>query len=99
MPSLETVTILGAAGVAIWVIWLIVKSDPGLHSNSEVDGLREDKKLLFEANALKDAALAEANATLKNILEILQNEDNSQMVELLLEILARLPDPKEEGPS
>lgn len=91
----QVVLVTGAAGALFYVLKWVV--DGKLHSHSEVAGLQADKKELFEANKLKDEAIAEATATLKSILEILENEE-SDVVRLLLEVLARLPE-HPEAPS
>lgn len=91
MLPVEAITVAGAAAVAVWVIWLVVAGK--LHTDSEVQGLREDKKALFEANTIKDTALLEANETLKSILSLLQNEtSDEEIIAMLVDILARLPE-------
>lgn len=73
MPSIEFITVLGAAGVALWVIWLIVGGK--LHSDSEVQGLRADKALLNDANVELRATLGEAIPLLRSILVLLREPE------------------------
>lgn len=66
---IQLITVLGAAGALFYVLKLIV--DGKLHSNSEVDGLRQDKKDLLVINATLLDALDKSNDQLKMIIEIL----------------------------
>jgi len=73
-PSLvQAVTVLGAAGVALWVIRLLVSNPPSLHTHSEVEGLRADKAILSDANLALRKALTDVNKDLGEILKLLQN--------------------------
>lgn len=73
MPDnpLSLVTLLGAAGALLYVLKLIV--DGKLHSSSEVDGLKQDKKDLIESNEDLTQALGAANQQLSVALGILKD--------------------------
>lgn len=73
MDPIQLITLGGAAGVSVWVIKQIV--DGKLHTHSEVEGLRADKRELFAANKLLANANAEANKLLQRILDRLEDED------------------------
>lgn len=72
MPSVEFITILGAAGVALWVIYLITSGK--LHTNSEVEGLKADKLVLLAENKELRGVNAETAPLLRDILTILRDE-------------------------
>lgn len=92
MPPIELITTLGAAGLAIWIIYLTFVKGV-LHPDSEVKGLRADKRELAEANKVLYASNKEAADTLKTILSVLEGEDSDEkIIEMLVEILARLPE-------
>ena len=57
----------GAAGALFYVLKLIV--DGRLHSTSEVDGLRQDKKDLLAANTRLAAAIERSNNLLERTLD------------------------------
>jgi hypothetical protein len=65
----QFITVLGAAGALFYVLKLIV--DGKLHSNSEIEGLRQDKKDLLAINQSLGAALDRTNAQLSSIVELL----------------------------
>lgn len=69
LPTL--ITLGGAAGALFYVLKLLV--DGKLHTNSEVDGLRLDKQHLFAANARLSSGLEKSNATLEDVLGVLQD--------------------------
>jgi hypothetical protein len=81
---IQLITVLGAAGVAIWIILLLTGKEPKLHTHSEVDGLRQDKAALFEANRGMQQAQEATNTTLADILEILREDAvNKGLAEIL----------------
>ncbi len=65
----QLVTVLGAAGALLLVLKWIV--DGKLHSNSEVSGLREDKKELLKTNSELAEAVKKSNDLLAKIIELL----------------------------
>jgi ribose/xylose/arabinose/galactoside ABC-type transport system permease subunit len=70
---IPVITTLGAAGAFFWVLnWII---NGKLHSDSEVQGLKEDKRVLFEANAELRATQAETLPLLRDILKLLNEEE------------------------
>lgn len=80
MPDVQFITVLGAAGVALWVIWLIVGGK--LHSDSEVQNLKieivghkEDKKELLQENKDLRNIQAEVAPLLREILDILRLDE------------------------
>lgn len=57
----------GAAGALFYVLRLIVEGR--LHSDSEINGLREDKKQLLAANARLATGVDHSNTLLQKVLE------------------------------
>jgi hypothetical protein len=68
----QLVTVLGAAGALLLVLKWVV--DGKLHSSSEVDGLREDKKALLAINAALSEAIDKSNDQLTMIIGLLREE-------------------------
>lgn len=74
MPDFGQLIITGgAAGALFWVLKQLV--DGKLHTHSEIEGLRADKRELFRANGVLTAANAEANKLLQKILELLEEDE------------------------
>lgn len=73
MDPIPLITITGAAGAFFWVLQWIVNGK--LHTDSEVQGLKEDKKVLFDANAELRATQAETLPLLRDILKLLNEEE------------------------
>ena len=65
----QTITILGAAGALLLVLKWIV--DGKLHSHSEVDGLKEDKKALLNTVNELSEAIRTSNEQQAKIIELL----------------------------
>lgn len=65
----QTITILGAAGALLLVLKWIV--DGKLHSHSEVDGLKEDKKALLQTVEELSEAIRTSNEQQAKIIELL----------------------------
>lgn len=83
MPTIEFFTVLGAAGVALWVIWLIVTGR--LHADSEVVnlkleivGLQKDKGDMLVENKQMRETFAEVAPLLRDILRILETEQDEE---------------------
>jgi hypothetical protein len=68
---LQFITILGAAGVMAWIL----KPMLPLHSDSEVQGLKEDKTALFTANEDLRKTQSDFVPLLRDILEILREDE------------------------
>jgi DUF1009 family protein len=68
----QMIAVLGAAGALLYVLKLIV--DGKLHSNSEVEGLRQDKKDLLAINAILTSAIDKSNDQLTMIIEMLGSD-------------------------
>ena len=64
MEPIQLIATTGAAGVLFYVLKWVV--DGKLHNNSEVDGLRQDKKDLLRINASLSEALRSTNAQLEH---------------------------------
>lgn len=62
----------GAAGALGWVLRLLTASKPGLHTASEVNGLRKDNALLLASNKTLGEALKASNETDAEILRLLR---------------------------
>lgn len=73
-PS-QIILTLGAAGALFYVLKLIV--DGKLHSSSEVDGIRADKKELLAVNARMADAIDKSNDQLTMIIELLREDPPS----------------------
>lgn len=93
---IQAITILGAAGVALWILRLMTEKEPKLHTHSEVEGLRADKAALWEANRGLQHAQEATNATLAEILGILRedavNKALAEIIKLLKDDLPRTSD-------
>ena len=83
----------GAAAAFFWVLQWIVNGK--LHSRSEVDGLRADKRELFTANKELIEANAEANKGIADVLRILA--DLPEVLILLNRVVNLLEEESEEG--
>lgn len=68
----QIVTLLGAAGALFYVLRLLV--DGKLHTNSEIEGLRQDKKDLLAINAILSSAIDKSNDQLTMIIEMLKDD-------------------------
>jgi hypothetical protein len=74
MDPLPLITAGGAAGMAAWVLHLLVSNK--LQTHSEVEGLRADKRELFAANKVLTEANNKTQEALREILKLLQEEDD-----------------------
>lgn len=72
MDPVQLITLGGAAGMAVWVLHLLTSNK--LHTHSEVDGLRADKRELWRANEKLQISLESANDSLAEILKLLRQE-------------------------
>lgn len=68
----QFITVAGAAGALGWVLRLLTASKPGLHTASEVKGLKQDKvDLLVIVKSLTESLRA-SNETDSEILAIVK---------------------------
>jgi hypothetical protein len=65
---LQLLTVGGAAGALGWVLRLLTASKPGLHTASEVRGLKQDKVDLLAIVKTLTESLRDSNETDRQIL-------------------------------
>lgn len=69
----QSITVGGAAAAFYWVLKLLV--DGKLHTDSEVNGLRQDKIDLLRINSALSDTLGNTNTQLAEVLRLLREED------------------------
>ena len=74
MDPVGAIAVGSAAGALFYVLTLLVGGK--LHTTSEVNGLREDKKQLFSANVRLAAAVEQSNVLLQQLVERLGSNQN-----------------------
>jgi hypothetical protein len=70
---LQLFSTVGAAAALLYIVKQFI--DGKLHSSSEVDGLRDDKRRLMEMNANQSAALDAANQQMERLIDALNKAE------------------------
>lgn len=73
--AINFIMVGGAAGALFYVLRLLVEGR--LHTHSEVEGLRQDKADLFQANTALVGTVRETQVTLGEVLRILKEQDDA----------------------